>query len=232
MGLNPVLIWDIDGTILTTGGRGFPSLVRAVQEVTGNVNNSERYSMTHGITDIEVIKLLSQNKSEPISNFEVNTILAHYEKYIEEIFTLAPPRILPSIRETLNLIKSKSEYRMLIGTGNSFGGAEIKLRTSGAIKFFSESNFFCSDIQNSRRINVIQSAKNNLEHNEFGIVIGDTPSDIECAKDSGLNCIAIASGSFSFEELQKYGADKVLSESWTPDELLIYIKKINREKSI
>jgi phosphoglycolate phosphatase-like HAD superfamily hydrolase len=232
LGLNPVLIWDIDGTILTTGGRGFPSLVRAVQEVTGTSSNSERYSMTHGITDIEVIQLLTRNNSEPITNFDVNTILALYEKYIEEIFTLAPPRILPSIRETLNLINSKSEYKLFIGTGNSFGGAEIKLRTSGAIKFFSESNFFCADVQNSRRINIIQSAKNHLEHNEFGIVIGDTPSDIECAKDSGLHCIAIASGSFDFEELQKCGADKVLSKSWTSEELLIYVKEINREKSM
>ena len=77
------MIWDIDGTILTTGGRGFPSMIRAVQEVTGLKKISENYSNTHGLTDIEVIKNLYGNEFKPLTKNEIKIILNLYEKYID-----------------------------------------------------------------------------------------------------------------------------------------------------
>lgn len=228
MGLNPVLIWDIDGTILTTGGRGFPSMIRAVQEVTGLKKISENYSNTHGLTDIEVIKNLYGNEFKPLTKNEMKIILNLYEKYIEEVFNLNPPIILPNIVETFTLIKISSKYKMAIGTGNSLKGARIKLKTAKINHFFSENNFYCADIQNTKRINVIRKAKRSIENNEFGIVIGDTPADILCAKKCGFYSIAIASGSFTIDELRMHGADVVLENSWTPDALMFSIKKIKK----
>jgi phosphoglycolate phosphatase-like HAD superfamily hydrolase len=232
LGLNPVLIWDIDGTILTTRGRGFPSMVRAVQEVTGLAKISEIYTNTHGQTDIDVIRNLYGNQSKSISKNDLNIILKLYEKYIEEVFYLNPPLILPNILETFNLIKSSTKYKMAIGTGNSFNGARIKLQTARIIHFFSKNNFHCADVNNDKRMLVIREAKKNIRNDEFGIVIGDTLSDIICAKENGISCIAIASGSFSFDELQKYGADIVLDTSWTPDELLFSVKKIQKYRDV
>lgn len=228
MDLIPVLIWDIDGTILTTGGRGFPSMVRAVQEVIGFANQSHNYSSTHGLTDIEVIRNILGEKSDTISNNEIKSILELYEKCIEEIFNLNPPIILPNIMEVLTLLTSISGIKTAIGTGNSFNGARVKLKTSKVLHFFSESNFHCANIYNSKRIDVIQSAKNDLKLNEYGIVVGDTPADIQCARLSGLNCIAIASGSYSFEELKKHNPDKVLSSFWTNHDFMSAIEQIQK----
>ena len=225
MELNPVLIWDIDGTLLTTNGRGFPCVVRAVEEVLGSSNQLENYSNTHGTTDLDVIKNLSKKHSERLTNQKLREILKLYEKYIETEFIRTPPIVLPNVVETLKLV-NKFKFETAIGTGNSIAGARIKLKTSNLLKFFKDSNFYCSSIEYPQRIDVFRNAKERIDGNKIGIVIGDTPSDIQSAFSVGFKCIAVESGVFSYSELEYFKPDALLKRNWVPTELLSSIKKI------
>lgn len=226
MELSTVLIWDIDGTLLTTHGRGFPSLVRAVKETLGFINLSENYSNTHGLTDLDVIKNLSKLEDKLPSRQEISAILKLYEKYIEVEFTRNPPLVLPSIIDTLKSMKIAAKYEIAIGTGNSINGARIKLRAANLISFFHGSAFYCSSIQNSTRIDILRNAKKSIGDNKIGIVIGDTPIDIQSAFAVGLKCIAIESGAFSSVELERFKPDALLKRHWASEELFSSIEKI------
>ena len=56
MDLDPVLIWDIDETIQEVGGSGLHSMVHAVQEVIGDVDNSNTHSITSGMTKNRILE--------------------------------------------------------------------------------------------------------------------------------------------------------------------------------
>lgn len=225
MELNPVLIWDIDGTLLTTNGRGFPCVMRAVAEVLGTSNELENYSNTHGATDLDVIKNLSKNHSEKLTEQNLRAILKLYEKCIETEFIRTPPVVLPNVVETLELV-NKLKFETAIGTGNSIAGARTKLRTSNLLKFFKDSSFYCSSIEYPQRIDVFRNAKERIGSNKIGIVIGDTPSDIQSAFSVGFKCIAIESGVFSYAELEYLKPNALLKRNWASTELLSSIKKI------
>ena len=135
MELNPVLIWDIDGTLLTTKGRGFPCVARAVDEVLGSSNQLENYSNIHGATDLDAIKNLSKKHGERLTEQSLRAILKLYEKYIEIEFIRTPPVVLPNVVETLKLV-NKLKFKTAIGTGNSIAVARIKLKTSNLLKIF------------------------------------------------------------------------------------------------
>ena len=224
--MNIVLIWDIDGTLLTTNGRGFPSMLRAVQDVLGFTKLKGNYANTHGLTDLDVIKNLSTRNGKEPSRQILSEILNLYERYIEIEFNLNPPLILPSIVDTLDALRAENKYEISIGTGNSINGAKIKLQTSNLLSFFQGGSFYCSNIDNPRRLDVFRGAKKDIGENKIGIVIGDTPTDIECAFAAGFKCIAVESGVFSSSELQKFKPNALLKRDWVPQDLLLAIVDI------
>ncbi len=223
---NVVLYWDIDGTLLTTNGRGFPFLLKAIEIEFGRIELVAQHDLTHGLTDFEVISAILKTKLEDLSEVSLERCIGNYEHMIGEVFALNPPRVLPNVKQALEEITSKTAWRQSIGTGNSLGGALTKLRSSELITFFEASTFFCSSPLLSTRVQVIGAAKKSLQSNEIGIVIGDTPSDILCAKKNGLKVVAISSGNFSAEELIMAKPDVALSENWTIEDLMYSIDSL------
>ena len=210
----PTLIWDIDGTLLTTGGRGFRPFIDAINEFFSGEIKAD-YSKTHGLTDYETINFLLGANNIAINQERIEKALSVYSQNLNHVFTASPPEVLPGIIEVLDFVSNKTSWRQFIGTGNCLDGAKAKLSSTGLLEYFEESNLFCASQNANARVDVISNARNSLKSIEIGIVVGDTPADISCAKECGLKVIAVATGAFGAHDLQEHGADYVLERGWT-----------------
>lgn len=226
--MHPVIFWDIDGTLLSTKGRGFPHFFNAISEVFGIQGTHQDFSISHGLTDFEAIGAILKVPVENIPKRELQFCIDVYEQKILDVFQKAPPIVLPEIHNALTLITSQTNWTLGIGTGNSPGGARVKLSTSGLLDFFDKGRFFCSEIDALTRIEVIKRCENSLGSKEIGIVIGDTPNDVACAKATGLMSIAVPSGAFDFQALAICGADETLALEWRAEDLMDSITEFSQ----
>jgi phosphoglycolate phosphatase-like HAD superfamily hydrolase len=222
------LLWDIDGTLLTTQGRGFPYLVKAIEEEFGKIDLEKNYSFTHGLTDFEVISAILELDVDEVPSSSFERCISSYETMIKREFSANPPLVFPQVRRALAEIDGSTVWKQCIGTGNSYGGALAKLHSANLMNFFEPDGIFCSSPGLSRRNMVMRKAKESLSPNETGIVIGDTPSDIICARENGLKVIAIASGQFSTERLESENPDTVLATNWSVEEFIRSVRLIQQ----
>jgi phosphoglycolate phosphatase-like HAD superfamily hydrolase len=94
------------------------------------------------------------------------------------------------------------------------------------LQFFDlDDAYYASEINWSREL-IMEQAFNSLNLNQVGIVIGDSPRDIEVAKKSNLKVIAVTSGAHTKNELIVHGPDAILDGDWGLNELLKVLKGI------
>jgi phosphoglycolate phosphatase len=213
------LFWDIDGTILKTGGIGFPVMKQAVSEVFNISLDNLDYNLSHGLTDFEVVASLIGKAYVDINSKDILRAINLYEQGVEQVFLKNPPKVLPNIHDVLTYFCNQDFYKLKIGTGNSQNGAIIKLRTSGLIKFFETKSMYCSSPEYWSRDLVMYRAANSLDVESIGIVLGDTPADVSSAHKNNLKVIGLSTGAFSHADLIQAGADVALPNDWEPEDL-------------
>jgi phosphoglycolate phosphatase-like HAD superfamily hydrolase len=86
--------------------------------------------------------------------------------------------------------------------------------------------FYASEINWSREL-IMEQAFNSLNSNQVGIVIGDSPRDIEVAKKSNLKVIAVTSGSHTRSELMVHAPNAILDGDWGLKELVNVLNNIS-----
>jgi phosphoglycolate phosphatase-like HAD superfamily hydrolase len=85
--------------------------------------------------------------------------------------------------------------------------------------------FYASEINWSREL-IMEQAFKSLDLNQVGIVIGDSPRDIEVAKKSKLKVVAVTSGAHTKNELVAHAPDAILDSDWGLNELLNVLNNI------
>lgn len=201
-----VLFWDVDGTLLTTGRAGIFAWEDALRDETG-VHVSLDDLDTAGLTDYEVgQKILDlYAASEPPER--LNPMVRRYEELLPESLPRRKGRVLPGVREVLERVKHEPNVLSMLLTGNTRRGAAAKLTYYGLDIFFEQGAF--SDY-GSDRVSIARLA---LERAQLLVgdgeldrmyVIGDTPHDIWCGQAIGARTIAIATGSYSLEDLRSH----------------------------
>jgi phosphoglycolate phosphatase len=206
--LTSVLFWDLDGTLLTTGRAGMFAFEEALAEVSGvEADLSELF--TSGFTDGEVAALVLETGGREATAELVERILREYEQRLPGCLQLRQGRVLPGVLEVLDDLSERPDVRSLLLTGNTPVGAHAKLAYYGLDRFFPDgAGAFC--LGSERRVEIARRAIPLAEGAEAIFVIGDTPHDVACGKDIGARTIAVASGSYSIEELTACGPWVVL----------------------
>lgn len=197
-----VLFWDIDGTLLTTGKAGVPAWEAAVKEVTGR--DFELASIrVPGLTDFQIaVKTFEMLGVEPEES-RLRRMVKRYEELLPSTLPSKKGRVLPNVREILEHLRSRSDVRSYLLTGNTRGGARAKLTHYDLLHFFPDGAFAedtgaratiaARGLELARRAGPIRD--NSV------LVIGDTPHDIECANAIGARTIAVGTGGYTVEEL-------------------------------
>lgn len=223
-----LVLFDIDGTLISSGGAGVRSLDRAFQEIFGIPHAFSDIPMA-GKTDFQIIRQGLLRHAIHSGNGAVPLVARCYLKNLREEIANSPCRHLkPGVLAVLERLREQdSSYTTGLLTGNIQLGARIKLHAFGLNDFFP---FGAFGDDNEERDNLLPYAlqrftafRGTTIESKNCVVIGDTPLDIRCAKSHGARSIAVATGPYTDEALRKAGAELVLPDLSDTDSLMKHL---------
>jgi phosphoglycolate phosphatase-like HAD superfamily hydrolase len=185
-----------------------------------------------GKTDLQIIR-------EGLEKFDLldrddllHSLLDRYLAYLPTEVATSMGHVKEGVKELLfNLQDLRGVYLGLL-TGNVEAGARLKLNTFGLNRFFPVGAF--GDDSENRNLLLPFAVQRLLDSEsievnyEDCVVIGDTPSDVECAQVHGASSIAVATGTYSLEQLKKTTADLVLSDLSNTEQIVEWICRTER----
>lgn len=206
-----LVLFDIDGTLLNSGGLGRASMQRALGMVFGSPGNpSYRYD---GKTDKQIVRdvMRMEGHSDEHIDSRMEKLI---DLYLEGLRTGAKSgkfnvRPLEGVVELLDALEKRDDVVLGLLTGNVEPGARTKLTAAGINPDRFRVNAFGSDHENRPELPAIaqKRATEMLGIDIAGdrlVVIGDTPADIECGRALGAKAIGVASGHYTVEQLKAH----------------------------
>jgi phosphoglycolate phosphatase-like HAD superfamily hydrolase len=205
-----LLLFDIDGTLITSGGAGEAALKDAMRS-RFDVEEDLDGIILAGATDARIARELLQKHSIAVSAENVAALLDTYLGHLDERIGRHDGKLLPGILPLLKALSERSDAVLALLTGNVSRGAEIKLTHYGVWDFF-EFGAFADDHHDRNELGKFARARALERHGEEFppsriYVIGDTPKDIECGRAIGAFTVAIATGHYSSAELRDHAPD-------------------------
>ena len=214
-----ILFWDIDGTLLTTGKAGVPAWEEAVREVVGHDFELSRFRIA-GLTDYQIAVRTFESLGVDVNEDTIRRMVRRYEELLPAALPLKQGRVLPNVRETLELLEHRDDVRSYLLTGNTRGGARAKLTHYDLFKYFADGAFAEDAGERSviaeRALELARRAGPVDDRAVF--VVGDTPHDIHCANAIGARTVAVATGGYSLDELESHHPWRAFSELPPADE--------------
>ena len=219
------LFWDIDGTLLRTNGAAAKPFAFAASELIGKEITIDRKQMS-GLTDYEIAKKLLESSNKKIDLKKISRMLDAYCELLPQSLKVGNVEKVGRISETLEMLSEINTIQISIGTGNCLSGLNVKLSHVKLLKFFDlDDAYYATEVNWSREL-IMEQAFKSLDLNQVGIVIGDSPRDIEVAKKSNLKVIAVTSGAHTKNELMVHGPNAILDSDWGLAELLNILNTI------
>ncbi|MBI1884025.1 MAG: HAD hydrolase-like protein [Chlamydiae bacterium] len=208
-----LLLFDLDGTLVRTGGAGVRAISKAFK-IHYDLDEPLEGVTVAGNTDPRIYReVLGYRKSglSPSRKEEVIFFESYFEFLKEEIEKSPGYRVLPGILQILTLASTSCNFVVGLGTGNLEKGARIKLGRGGLNPYFSFGGF-ASDSPDrvellKKGISRAKALSQTKIESENIFIIGDTPRDIEVAKILGTQAIAVATGGYDMDKLKPCLAD-------------------------
>jgi phosphoglycolate phosphatase-like HAD superfamily hydrolase len=203
-------LFDIDGTLITSGGAGVTSFREAVKELCGNLAPLEGVNFA-GNTDTGIAReVLLAAGLEP-SRERIMALLDAYLENLAGSMHRHQGRLLPGIIPLLDRLQERPDCVLALLTGNLAAGAEVKLSHYGVWHYFGFGAYADDHHERNRLGPVAKSRALERYGEEFSpdriYVIGDTPRDIECGKAFGAVTVAVSTGNYSRVELAAHHPD-------------------------
>lgn len=207
-------MWDIDGTLLTTGRAGIYAWEEAARIVLGRQFDFSKLE-TAGLTDMEIAARILQSEGRDASHEEARALTDHYERLLPSALPRRQGSVIKGVAEILAQVGERSDILSMLLTGNTMLGAKAKLGYYGLARFF-EIGAYSGEFH--ERVDVARHALSlatNFAGNipsERVFVIGDTPHDIACGKAIGVRTVAVATGTYDAASLAAHGPWRLLEE--------------------
>ena len=210
-----ILLFDIDGTLVSTGGAGAAAWKVAFQELHGipaDIGQFTDAGMTDPDVGAQTFEAVMHRKATP---HELAQLLQRRLEHLPEAVAKSPTyRVLPGVPDRLRQL-SRDGHLLGIITGNGDGAAHIKLQRGDLNRWFTFGAYASAGVD---RAGIVRRAVERGEAmlgrdvpNEEIFVIGDTPRDIDAAHAVGCTAIAVATGHFDRAALEQAGADHVVA---------------------
>lgn len=210
-----LLLFDIDGTLITSAGAGEEALIDAMKTRFGLEEDMAGITLA-GATDALIARWLLEKHGQPVTTENCAALLDAYLLALRDRMPRHEGRLLPGMREILLRLKERPDCVLALLTGNLSRGAEIKLGYFGVWDFF-EFGAFADDHSDRNELGKFARARARQKHGEeFApeniYVIGDTPRDIECGRAIGAKTVAIATGIYAMDELAAHQPDFLFAD--------------------
>jgi phosphoglycolate phosphatase len=209
-----ILLFDIDGTLVSTGGAGAVAWRRAFEELHGIPADIGQFTDA-GMTDPDVgAKTFAAVIGREPSPHELALLVQRRLEHLPEAIAESEKyRVLPGVPERLRSL-SRAGHLLGLITGNGDGAAFIKLERGDLMRWFSFGAYATAGMD---RAGIVRQAVARGEAflgadvpNTEIFVVGDTPLDIQAAHAVGCTAIGVATGHFDAEALREAGADHVV----------------------
>lgn len=208
---NRLVLFDIDGTLVDTGGAGLWALRRAAQDLFGAEGPQLDLA---GATDSGIVRGMFAHFGEEPFPERLSQFYDRYLGYLAEHLAAGTyqGRVLPGVSD---LLAHMAEAGAVLGllTGNIARGAALKVQHYGLASYF-DFGAYGDDHHDRNKLGPLAIDRARVATGlEFLapeiLVIGDTPKDIACGKAIGATTVCVATGVFSASDLRTNGADHV-----------------------
>jgi phosphoglycolate phosphatase-like HAD superfamily hydrolase len=211
----PLLLWDIDGTLLQHASLEHAEAIHAaIERVYGIAIPAGRVEAA-GRTDYAIarsILTLAGVSAERIDERLDDLRAAAVQEYARRVPRDLSSKLAPHVPEVLDELAQRADVRHSLVTGNLEPIARMKLRAAGIGHHFGKGQGgFGSDSEDRAELPGIARARAGNHAQADTIVIGDTPRDIACARADGVRVIAVTTGPFDADALR--GADVVCRDA-------------------
>jgi len=218
-----VCLFDIDGTLLNTGGAGQAAMEAALSSEFGAKSPVEGIS-TAGRTDraitFDLFEYHGISADDQTRRRFVSAYLEHLPVHLENLDGL----VLPGIPELLQQLSERNDVCLGLLTGNFQSGARLKLEHYELYHHFEFGGFGDDHLD---RDDVAREALEQVHahlNGNFDIarvwVVGDTPADIRCGRAIGSQVVAVGTGLYSMDDLRQAQPDHLFADFSDPELLL------------
>lgn len=210
-----LLLWDIDATLITTGGAGDQALKRIVAR-RYRADDDLRDIEIAGRTDTAIVRSILQKYGVAATAETVGGFLEEYLDHLGQLLPQLRGRVMPGVAEILEHLHPNTDRVLALLTGNLRRGAHLKLQRYGLWDYF-EFGAFADDHHDRNELGAFARHRAEEKHGHgFDAaeidVIGDTGHDIACGKIFGARTIAVATGTWTPEELAAHQPDFLFND--------------------
>jgi len=213
-----LILFDIDGTLVLTGGAGMRAMNHACEELVGHAEALNGVPVA-GRTDWIILHDVLQRHGMALDIARLDELRRRYVGHLEEEIQ-SPGKgvkdVMPGVRDLLDALGRREDVALGLLTGNFLEAARIKLEYFDLWKYF-PCGAFGGDaadrnalvpvaIQRARECGLADVRRANV------FVVGDTPHDIACAHAANATPVGVATGNYTVEQLRDCGADIVFQD--------------------
>jgi len=212
-----LVLWDVDHTLIETGGVGHELFEAAFKQATGQplIHPAEVTGRTETAIFRETVELHHIAYTETLRARYTDLLAGQYRAHAGEM--AARGRALPGAADTIAALSEHSQIIQSVLTGNLRPVAEIKIKTFNldAGLDLDVGAYGDDDPVRARLVPIACQRAAEKYQTPFSaastILVGDSPSDIEAAHSSGARMVAVASGKSTSDDLRQAGAKLVLT---------------------
>jgi phosphoglycolate phosphatase len=220
-----VVLFDIDGTLVLTGGAGGRAMARAFEDLFA-IRDAFAGIPFAGRTDACILADAAAAHRIPHDSLDLARFRDVYLQHLANELEQPGPRkgVMPGIRALLDRLEARDDVYLALLTGNYEAAAQLKLEYFDLWRYFSCGAYGDGAADRNTLLpkavaRVAACGGPSIEPQE-AVVIGDTPLDVACAASAGARCIAVATGSYTVEELEAAGAEVALRDLADTDRVI------------
>jgi phosphoglycolate phosphatase-like HAD superfamily hydrolase len=210
-----LVLFDIDGTLVLTGGAGLRAMNRACEEIVGSAGALAGIPVA-GRTDWIILHDALARIGRDLDRDLFDRLRARYVQHLRHEITQPGKGFngaLPGIPELLDALEARDDVFLGLVTGNFESGARIKLERYDLWRYFRCGAFGDDAADRNALVPVAVERANACGAPDVPasdvIVVGDTPHDVACAHAVGAVAVAVATGNFTADQLRGCGASVV-----------------------
>jgi phosphoglycolate phosphatase-like HAD superfamily hydrolase len=216
-----IILFDVDNTLLYTGGAGSLAMRRAFERLYGIEDGFRRVEFS-GRTDWAILldalrahELLDGDSGDERMRAEIERFLEHYYELLPVALAETEGRVMPGVPELINaLVAEGGDARMGLATGNFREAAFMKLRHYALRDHLHEGGF--GDDAEDRGEVVAAAITRVAGGEEVNVrevfVVGDTQLDVAAALANGAQPVGVATGTTSLDDLRSAGAELLFED--------------------
>lgn len=220
-----VVLFDIDGTLVDTHGKGREAFIRGLAKVTGE-RDELAYLSFAGNTDRNVLDQVMAARKLDFGEAEIRRVFAGIAGELRELLAEQPAREIAGAGQLLARL-AEANVSLGLVTGNIRECAYLKLESAGFDQYFGFGGFGDEHPERDRiaRSALAAAREAGVEPDpEATCLVGDTPFDVAAGRALGIPVVGVATGKFEAESLRAAGADLVLNDYSDLDGLLGWLK--------